>query len=236
MTDTPEHGDEHEAGREDSEQHTIEAPRDGEVVANRLLVPLLLPILSIVGVAFLTINISRIFLASSKTIALVIAACITAGILLVAALISAAPRLKGSSLTMLLSTFAIVVMGGGLATLGPSLHSGHGGGGGGGGYQQPPPPADATLSVEALSSLKFDQTNYTISSPTGVVDVNYLCDQCGTHTLVFSDPKLAGFEEKVPQGPTKLRAKLPPGTYTIYCTIPGHRAAGMEATVTVTAG
>ena len=30
------------------------------------------------------------------------------------------------------------------------------------------------------------------------------------------------------------KVELAAGTYTIYCTIPGHRAAGMEATITVT--
>jgi uncharacterized cupredoxin-like copper-binding protein len=27
---------------------------------------------------------------------------------------------------------------------------------------------------------------------------------------------------------------LAPGTYTFYCTVPGHRAAGMEGTITIT--
>jgi uncharacterized cupredoxin-like copper-binding protein len=36
-----------------------------------------------------------------------------------------------------------------------------------------------------------------------------------------------------PGSTAKLTVKLPAGTYTLYCTVPGHRAAGMVATLKV---
>ena len=36
------------------------------------------------------------------------------------------------------------------------------------------------------------------------------------------------------QGGTRtLTLTLPPGTYTFYCSVPGHEAAGMKGTLTV---
>jgi hypothetical protein len=98
-------------------------------------------------------------------------------------------------------------------------------------YRQPTGAPVATLEVDALPSLSFQAKDFTV--PAGIVKINYI-DIGGTHTLVFDNPKLSGFKLSVPQGPTSGKVRLQPGTYTIYCTIPGHRQAGEQATITVT--
>ena len=49
---------------------------------------------------------------------------------------------------------------------------------------------------------------------------------------MFTDPKLAGFELET-SGTTKGNVELKAGKYTFYCNVTGHRAAGMQATITV---
>jgi len=90
-------------------------------------------------------------------------------------------------------------------------------------------PCRPTLEVDALPSLSFQAKDFSV--PAGIIQINYN-DLGGPHTLTFTDPKLSGFQLAVPQGPKTGKVDLKPGTYTIYCTIPGHRAAGMQATVT----
>lgn len=198
-----------------------------EAVRTRVLIPLLLPLLTAGAVLVYVLNLSRALLAGGKWGALAIASIITVSILAGAALISSRPRMRTSTLVMLVSGLFVLIVAMGLTTIGPSDEKASGTGGG---YQQPAGAAVATLKVTAEPELKFDSTSYTVKA--GIVEIDYI-DAGGTHTLNFDspDPKLAGFQLNVPGGPTKLKADLAPGTYTIYCAIPGHRAAGMQATV-----
>lgn len=59
-----------------------------------------------------------------------------------------------------------------------------------------------------------------------------LADASFGAALVFDDPQFRGFELAVPEAPVRGKIKLKPGTYTIYCSIPGHRQAGEQATIT----
>jgi hypothetical protein len=119
----------------------------------------------------------------------------------------------------------------GLTTLGPSED--HNAEASGSGFVEPTGDPVGTVDVTAEATLTFNATNY--DTVAGVNLINYILGG-GTHTLVFSEKEFSGFELEV--SPSKKqdsgKVELTAGTYTIYCTIPGHRAAGMEATITVT--
>jgi plastocyanin len=53
------------------------------------------------------------------------------------------------------------------------------------------------------------------------------------HTLAISG--IDGFELSVSgSGTDAEKVDLKPGSYTFYCTVPGHRAQGMQGTIKVT--
>ncbi|HXY94558.1 MAG TPA: hypothetical protein VEP49_19005 [Acidimicrobiia bacterium] len=197
-------------------------------VRDRLLIPALLPFLCMIAVALYTLNVSRIFLAGDSTSALVIAAGITIAILAGAAIISASPRLRTSSVTMVMAFVVIILVSAGMLSLGPSLNTGKGGTGGP--LPQPTGAAASTVSVQALASIKFNATEFTAKA--GVVQIDY--SGAAGHTLQFRTLDYKGFPLSTSGGPSKGKVTLKPGKYQIFCTIDSHAQQGMEATITVT--
>ena len=108
-------------------------------------------------------------------------------------------------------------------------------GGGGGGdssaYKPPKGPAVATIDVEAGNFyFKPDQ----IDAEAGINEIK-LTSAGGIHDFVFDNGKVPGFQLEVAgSGDTASnKVDLKPGKYVFYCDIPGHRAQGMEGTITV---
>jgi plastocyanin len=215
------------------EEHAPAALEAGPAVPNpvrdRLLLPLLLPLAAMLAVFLFVVNISRVFLASGDSASVLVGTIVTVAILVGGAAISASPRLRSSTLVMMLAGLMILVLSAGLLSLGPSEEEEAGGAG----FQEPAGPPVATLDVEALPSLTFQAQQFTV--PAGIIQINYI-DRGGTHTLLFEEPQFSGFQLAVPQGKKSGKVELKPGDYTIYCNIPGHRAAGMFATVTAAEG
>jgi plastocyanin len=217
-----------EAVEEQPAPAALEAgPAPVDPVRDRLVLPILLPLLSMVAVFLYVVNVSRVFLAGGNEVSVLVGTILTVGILVGGAAISASPSLRSSTLVLGLSGFMVLVLSAGLLSLGPSEGEEEAGTEG---YQQPSGPAVATLEVQALPQNTFQATEFQV--PAGIVEVNYV-QVGGSHTLLFTDPKFNGFQLAVPRGPKTGKVEVEPGSYTIYCNIPGHRAAGMEAAVNV---
>jgi plastocyanin len=114
------------------------------------------------------------------------------------------------------------------------LFAGCGGGGGGGGsssgFKPPTGPSVQTLDIHA-GNFYFKPDKLTAQA--GITTMK-LSDDGGIHTLVF-DGANPGFMLEVSGGGDTSTEKvdLKPGKYTFYCNITGHRAQGMEGTITV---
>lgn len=106
---------------------------------------------------------------------------------------------------------------------------GGGGGEGGGGTGGDDAGGGQTLSVTA-TEFTFDPD--ALQAPAGT-DVTISVTDAGTieHDFTLDE---AGLKIAVKPGETRSGTiNLEAGTYTFYCSVPGHREAGMEGTLTV---
>jgi plastocyanin len=139
----------------------------------------------------------------------------TSAVLVVAALAVVGLAACGSSSNDNSTTSAAAV---------PATTAAAGGGGGG---------STVDISTPSGSTLAFDQKDATAKA--GNVTINFDNKQSLQHDVAVADSsgKVIGQTDLVSSGTANATVDLQPGTYTFYCTVPGHKDAGMEGTLTV---
>lgn len=97
------------------------------------------------------------------------------------------------------------------------------------------PATGQTLSLASNSEgqLKYDTTSLTAKA--GNVSINFTNMAPLSHnvTVASSSGAVLGATPTFQGGARTLSLTLKAGTYKFYCTVPGHRMAGMEGTLTV---
>jgi uncharacterized cupredoxin-like copper-binding protein len=90
-----------------------------------------------------------------------------------------------------------------------------------------------TLNASPEGVLKFDKTSLTAKA--GSVSIVFNNNARLTHnvTVASASGAVLGATPTFEGGTKILPLNLKPGTYKFYCSVPGHRAAGMEGTLTV---
>lgn len=94
--------------------------------------------------------------------------------------------------------------------------------------------ASSSLSLAAASGgeLKYDQS--TLRAKAGKVSIDFTNMSPLSHNVtVEGSGKQLGATPTFQGGSKTLTLDLKPGTYKFFCSVPGHRTAGMEGTLTV---
>jgi plastocyanin len=100
------------------------------------------------------------------------------------------------------------------------------GGGGGGGAET------LQLAADPSGALKFDKTS--LEATAGSVTIDFTNDSSLPHDVKLQGPGVDGEgTDTITGSSTSVTLDLQPGEYTFYCSVDGHRAAGMEGKLVV---
>ena len=140
------------------------------------------------------------------------------GLAAVAALALAACGSSSSSTTASTTTPSSTTSGGTASTGGGSSSSGGG--------------SSVNVTADPSGNLAFEQTKLTAKA--GQVTVNFTNDSPVAHNVTIeSGEDDIGNTDTITGDSTSTTVNLKPGTYTFYCSVDGHEAAGMKGTLTV---
>ena len=127
-------------------------------------------------------------------------------------------------LVLTASVLALSACGGGSSSSSTTPASTSGGGGGGGG-------STVKISADPSGALKFEQTD--VSATAGSITIDFTNMSSLPHDVKIEGNGASGGTDEITDSSTTATVDLEPGTYTFFCSVDGHRAAGMEGTLTV---
>jgi uncharacterized cupredoxin-like copper-binding protein len=96
------------------------------------------------------------------------------------------------------------------------------------------PKASQTVDVTADPSGKLEYVQKTLTAKAGTVDFKLTNASPVPHDIAIAQgTTVEGTSAIINNGSTDLTVTLKPGTYQFYCSVPGHKEAGMTGTLTV---
>jgi plastocyanin len=95
--------------------------------------------------------------------------------------------------------------------------------------------SSSSISIEANPEGNLEFVEKSASAKAGKDTLEFTNESPVPHDVKIenSSGEEVGGTEPVSEGTESATVELKPGTYTFYCSIPGHREAGMEGTLTV---
>ena len=126
-------------------------------------------------------------------------------------------------LVLAASVLALSACGGGSSSSSNTPASTSGGGGGGS--------STVKISADPSGALKYEQTD--VSATAGSITIDFTNMSSLPHDVTIEGNGASGGTDEITNSSTSTTIDLDPGTYTFFCSVDGHRAAGMEGTLTV---
>jgi len=95
--------------------------------------------------------------------------------------------------------------------------------------------AAQTLSLAANAEGQLKYTTTSLTAKAGAVSIDFTNAAPLSHnvTIASASGAVVGATPTFQGGSKTLSLNLKPGTYTFYCSVPGHRQAGMEGKLVV---
>jgi plastocyanin len=90
-----------------------------------------------------------------------------------------------------------------------------------------------TLAANPEGQLKYNKTSLTANAGKVSIDFTNMSPLGHNMTIESSSGKILGATPTFQGGSKLLTLDLKAGTYKFFCSVPGHRMAGMEGTLTV---
>jgi plastocyanin len=99
--------------------------------------------------------------------------------------------------------------------------------------QAPAGGSSLALAANPEGQLKYTTTSLTAKAGKVSIDFSNMSPEGHNMTVASASGAVVGATPTFQGGSKTLTLNLKPGTYKFFCTVPGHRAAGMEGTLTV---
>jgi plastocyanin len=96
-----------------------------------------------------------------------------------------------------------------------------------------PAPASLNLAANPEGQLSYDKKSLSAKAGTVAIDFTNKSQLGHNVTVESSSGSVVGATPTFSGESKALTLKLAPGTYKFYCSVPGHRQAGMEGTLVV---
>jgi plastocyanin len=127
-------------------------------------------------------------------------------------------------LVLVLAAFVLALSACGGSSSSSTTPATTGGGGGEGG-------STVKISADPSGALEYEQTD--VSATAGSITIDFTNMSSLPHDVTIEGNGASGATDEITDSTTSTTVDLEPGTYTFFCSVDGHRAAGMEGTLTV---